>query len=85
MTNQKGVVMMIDAKLDDINCCAQAIETTPPIKRTMPKTIFFFMSAQAGKGSSFIKQYIKMAQLAIKKRKVDIKKGGKLFKAIKTP
>ena len=47
--NQNGVVMIDDARLDEMNCCAHTTNTIPPMKITSPASECFPMSASVGR------------------------------------
>src|SRR5258707_274603 len=83
--NQNGVVMMADARLDEMNCCAQTTNTIPPTKITSPQTACLPISRADGKGSLVKIQKIDKAVPAISNRSAESKNGGKLFNATWTP
>lgn len=77
--------MIVEARLDEINCWAHTTATTPPIKIESPHIAFRFISVKAGNGSFLLIQKINSAIPAINKRSEDNKNGGKLFSARCTP
>ena len=81
MINQNGVVMIEDARLDEMNCCAQTTNTIPPINMMSPHNECFPISRNEGRDCRVKTQYKVSAIPAMMRRSAESKKGGKLFSA----
>jgi hypothetical protein len=85
MINQNGVVIIADARLDEIYCWAQTTNATPPTKITSPHTTCRPTSRSGGGDSRRITQKINRAIPATSSRNADKRNGGKDFNATCTP
>ena len=85
MINQNGVVIIADARLDEINCWAQTTNTMPPTKITSPQTTCLPTSTMGGNDSRRIMQKVDNASPAINSLNADNINGGNDFKATCTP